>query len=443
MTKSNTSLKHSTTVSHPDTVIQARYRSAIGVDIHLEVLVCCYQYCHDDVIETTHASFASSASDIDRFAQWCQQRQPDIIVMESTGVLWRSAYEALEEVGFDQRQLALVNARDVKAIIGRKTDREDARRLGEIARLGNIKRSMVPPRAFRDMRLLARRYQKITNQMANAINAYHKLLNCVGCRASTVFSDVRGKAAQAILEAKILNAAEFEKVVRENGSRLKHSTEQILDALNFEIADPIRQQLQDESELIDCLQRTANETFKRLAQYQKPYQREIERLSQIPCLDETSARLIFAELCEDLKGYFPDVEHFTSWTGICPGNNISAKKSKDGKSAKGNKWLRRTLIECANTARFRKDAINDRFNAFKLRRGTKRAVVAVAHYLARVIYVLLTKRVEFSENPTSMFRDALIDRVVRSTKQLARQGIEMIGTRAVQRDTGEVIAQPH
>ena len=344
MAKSNTSLKHSTTVSHPDTVIQARYRSAIGVDIHLEVLVCCYQYCHDDVIETTHASFASSASDIDRFAQWCQQRQPDIIVMESTGVLWRSAYEALEEVGFDQRQLALVNARDVKAIIGRKTDREDARRLGEIARLGNIKRSMVPPRAFRDMRLLARRYQKITNQMANAINAYHKLLNCVGCRASTVFSDVRGKAAQAILEAKILNAAEFEKVVRENGSRLKHSTEQILDALNFEIADPIRQQLQDESELIDCLQRTANETFKRLVQYQKPYQREIERLSQIPCLDETSARLIFAELCEDLKGYFPDVEHFTSWTGICPGNNISAKKSKDGKSAKGNKWLRRTLI---------------------------------------------------------------------------------------------------
>lgn len=290
------------------------------------------------------------------------------------------------------------------------------------------------------MRLLARRYQKIINQMASAINAYHKLLNCVGCRASTVFSDVRGKAAQAILQAKILNAEQFEKVVRQNSSRLKHSTEEILDALNFTIADSIRQQLQDESELIDCLQRTANETLKRLAQYQKPYEREIERLSEIPCLDETSARLIFAELCEDLKGYFPDIEHFTSWMGICPGNNISANKSKEGKSAKGNKWLRRTLIECANTSRFRKDAINDRFNAFKLRRGAKRAVVAVAHYLARVIYVILTKQVQFSDNPTSMFRDALIDRVVRSTKQLARRGIEIIGTRAVQRDTGEVIS---
>ena len=211
MTKSNTSLKQTTTVSYPDTVIQAHYQSAIGVDIHLKVLVYCYQYCHDDVIETTHASFASSASEIRRFAQWCQQCQPDIIVMESTGVLWRSAYEALEEVGFDQQQLTLVNARDVKAIIGRKTDREDARRLAEIARLGHIKRSMVPSKVFRDMRLLARQYQKITNQMASAINAYHKLLNCVGCRASTVFSDVRGKAAQAILEAKILNVVGFEK----------------------------------------------------------------------------------------------------------------------------------------------------------------------------------------------------------------------------------------
>lgn len=120
MAKSNTSLKQTTTVSYPDTVIQAHYQSTIGVDIHLKVLVCCYQCCHGDVIETTHASFASSASDIHRFAQWCQQCRPDIIVMESTGVLWRSAYEALEEIGFDQQQLALVNARDVKAIIGQK-----------------------------------------------------------------------------------------------------------------------------------------------------------------------------------------------------------------------------------------------------------------------------------------------------------------------------------
>jgi transposase len=52
--------------------------------------------------------------------------------MESTGVLWRSPYEALEAAGFTADQLALVNARDVKAVIGRKTDREDAKRLAEI-----------------------------------------------------------------------------------------------------------------------------------------------------------------------------------------------------------------------------------------------------------------------------------------------------------------------
>lgn len=81
--------------------------------------------------------------------------------------------------------------------------------------------------------------------------------------------------------------------------------------------------------------------------------------------------------------------------------------------------------------------------ALKLRRGNKRAVVAIAHYFARVIYALLTKKESYKESVKSAFRDALIDRVIRSTKQLAQQGVEVVGTRAVQRDTGEIIVLNH
>lgn len=43
--------------------------------------------------------------------------------MESTGGFWISPYEALEDMGFTSRQIQLVNARDVKAVLGHKTDK--------------------------------------------------------------------------------------------------------------------------------------------------------------------------------------------------------------------------------------------------------------------------------------------------------------------------------
>lgn len=189
MTKSTHSpatMRQTTDIDHPDTVVAARYQSAIGVDVHASILVCAYQDgTHPESIKTEHLSFGTKYSEIEAFAQWCKQRNPDVIIMESTGVLWRSAYEALEKVGFTSKQLALVNARDVKAIIS-----EDAQRLAEIARLENIKKSFIPPRVFREMRQLPRRYQGISQKIASQTNVYHKLLNATGCHAVSVFSDV-------------------------------------------------------------------------------------------------------------------------------------------------------------------------------------------------------------------------------------------------------------
>ena len=121
--------------------------------------------------------------------------------MESTGILWLSAYEALENIGFTNEQLALVNARDVKAVKGRKTDRADAERLTQIARFGCFKKSFVPAKVFREMRAMSRLYIKSQNDLSRSQNRLHKLLNATGCRARQVFSDLKGVAATFILEA--------------------------------------------------------------------------------------------------------------------------------------------------------------------------------------------------------------------------------------------------
>ena len=81
-------------------------------------------------------TFGTSAAALRNFAVRAKNFRPEIILLESAGVLRRSPYEALEDVGFSNAELALVNARDVKAAVGRKTDEQDAARLAVFARLG-------------------------------------------------------------------------------------------------------------------------------------------------------------------------------------------------------------------------------------------------------------------------------------------------------------------
>ncbi len=93
--------------------------------------------------------------------------------MESTGVLWFSPYEALESVGFTNRQLSLINARDFKAIVGRKSDKQDAERLALYARIGNVRSSFVPAKCFREMRAVSRLLSKTTDECQATLKRTH------------------------------------------------------------------------------------------------------------------------------------------------------------------------------------------------------------------------------------------------------------------------------
>lgn len=414
-----------TTVEHPAKTVRATYASGIGIDVHLDLLVCTYERLEEngDVVTQSH-TFGTKQSDLTAFATWCRDLKPEIILMESTGVYWRSPYEALERVGFTSEQLVLVNARDVRAALGRKTDVKDSQRLCEFARFGSFKRSFIPAMAFRDMRLLERAYQKSKADLARAKQRYQKQLAALGCRATSVFSDIRGKAATEILEAKIFQKPDLADIVERAARRyhLRSSPEDILDALNFKGCELVYEQLRDDHSMLWQLEEHANKTLRRLAKLQEPYQNQIELLKGIPGINEVSARLVFAELCPNLKEHFCDSEHFASWMGICPGDNKSAGIQKSGKTPKGNKWIRRVLTECANAVAKKKSGYAvKKFMAFKLKRGWKRAIVAVAHYLCRVIYSVLCNAKSFEERYSEPLREAVVGRAKTAFRLLKKE----------------------
>lgn len=431
-------------ISAPETTVRARYRSAIGVDVHLHLLVCCYQTQLNDHREISESrDFYTDRKSLNEFAAWCREKNPEIVLMESTGILWYSPYEALEDIGFSNSQLALINARDAKAAVGRKTDRKDAARLAGLARSGNFKKSFVPNRSFRQQRIISRELIKNKADLARESNRFQKLLNSTGCRASTVFSDIRGKAATIILDAKIQGVKNLDEIIKANCKRLRATPEEIKDALDFEIPSAISDQIMATKAKLAALKHHDEETFQRLRDLQKPYETDVDLLRSIFGIQERAARLIYAELCDDLPAYFEDSESFCSWLGICPGDNKSAGNQSSGKSPKGNRWLRRTLIECAHgcslSGRF---AGKEKFLALKLRRGTRRAIVAMAHFLARVVFSVLTNKKPFEDVQTTVVRDVVIDRFKRAVRLFSHlPDVSLENGTIIERSTGAILGR--
>src|SRR5215212_9769572 len=94
-------------------------------------------------------------------------------------------------------------------------------------------------------------------------------------------------------------------------------------------------------------------------------------------------------------GRFPTAGHLASWAGLCPGNQESAGKRKGGKTRKGSKWLRRNLVIAAHAAARGKGYLASLYRRLVVRKGTKRAAIAVAHAILVIAYQLLKRRTTY------------------------------------------------
>lgn len=424
--------------THGCPVVKAAFDSAIGIDVHHSILVCAYQACDTQAgeIRTEVAEFGTTVSALKELIEWVKQRQPQRILMESTGVLWLSPYEALERAGFTSSDLALINARDFKAVAGRKTDTQDAIRLAEYARLGNIRTSFVPAREFREQRQIARQITKHTNELQRCKSRLIKTLNFVGCRPTAAFSNVNGKAAQKIL-MEYIRGANIREAAEKHGARLRHTPQEIEDILCFELYENMQDLLRIQLEEIDRLKETIESLWVLLRRAQQRHEPLLERLIKIPGIREVAARLILAEVTDDVSS-FPNAERFASWAGLCPGNNESAGKRSSAAAAKGNKWRRRVLVECAQAVALScSSPLRSRFLALKMRRGYRRAVVAIAHFLLRIIYALIKTGKCYVSRASNTLRKLRIERYSRCVNDIRRENFEIHANGLlVDKDTG-------
>ena len=96
--------------------------------------------------------------------------------------------------------------------------------------------------------------------------------------------------------------------------------------------------------------------------------------------------------------------HLASWAGLCPGNHESAGKRKHGKPRKGSQHLQPLLVECAWVAvrtqgrlKARYHRLVRRFGGYRNPAAKKRAIVAIAHILAVIIWHVLVTSTPYAD----------------------------------------------
>ena len=376
--------------------LPALYKSVIGLDIHqAQITACALIEEPDGCTRIEQRQFGGFARDRRELADWAASLHPDEVVMESTGIYWKSPYAALEAVGIRAK---VVNARHVKHVPGRKTDVGDAHWLAMLARAGLLRASFVPPAALRELRLIARQRQKLVGQLASEKNRLHKVLTDSGIRLGVVVSDLHGQSARAMVKAIIAGHAP-QQVIKLASRRLKASREEILDALQGELSASHRFVLDELMRHIEEIEARISRFDARLLEGLESERDTLALMQTIPGIDQIGAAMLLVEIGADMDA-FGSADRLASWVGVCPGNNESAGKRKSGHTRKGNPYVRRLLCEFAHAASRTTSMFKSKFQALVVRRGYKRAIIAIGHKILRTLFFMLKRREHYRDCAT-------------------------------------------
>jgi transposase len=400
--------------------------------------------------------FSSFTADLNALADWLKACGVDTVAMESTGVYWIPLFELLESQGFT---VFLVNARHVKNVTGRKSDVLDCQWLQQLMSYGLLRGAFRPADEVCVLRTFTRQRAMLLRSQAREVQHMQKALTQMNIQIANVISDGVGETGQKILRAIVDGERDGQVLAAMKNVRIHASEEEIAKSLQGNWREEHLFALKQALTLFDFIGTQlmeCDQMIERQLQHLQVHEGEPGKgkkrgrarnapkfdlrtqlfqmcgvdLTRIDGIDVTTALAVISEVGADMSR-FPSDKHFASWLGLCPGTKISGGKVLSGRTKCCANRAAQALRLAASALRSSQSALGAYFRRLCSRMDKAKAVTAAAHKLARLIYAMLTKGEEYTDQGEDYYEERYHDRIVRQLAQRAeKMGMKLVPAEA-------------
>ncbi|MCW2270880.1 IS110 family transposase [Pseudomonas sp. JUb96] len=395
-------------------------------------------------------TFQAFTGDIERMATWLIDVGIQTVAMESTGVYWIPVYEILETHGL---HVVLANARDARAVPGRKTDVNDAQWIQRLHACGLLRASFQPDRAISALRSYLRLRERHLDYAAAHIQHMQKALTHMNLQLHHVISDITGVTGMRIIRAIVAGERDVSRLASLRDTRCKSSEQTIHDALIgnyqpehvFALTQALAMYDAYQEQLLICDQQIARSLSSLSLQQPPPteplpkarhntrqpnalafevrpllYQLVGVDLTQIHGIGPYLALRLVAECGTDLSRW-PTVHHFTSWLTLAPGCRISGGKVLSAHTRKTKNRVTAHLRLAAVTIGRTSTALGAFYRRLSARIGKAKAVTATARKIAILFYNAMRFGMAYQDPGADHYEQKYRERVVKSLHRRAAE----------------------
>ncbi len=365
--------------------METLYRRCAGLDVHQKEVVACRRIVSGRKVKSELGRFATTTQGLLALSAWLAEAKVTHVAMEATGVYWKPVWHVL----CHDFKLILANAAHIRNVPGRKSDVNDATWISDLLAHGLIRASFVPPQPIQELRDLTRTRRELTREIVRHTQRIQATLEEANVKLASKISDILGWSGRRILKAIAAGESDPQRLAELGHPKLACKKAELAAALEGRVRDHHRFLISQHLKTIEQIEATIAEFDARIEAALAPFRDAIERLKAIPGVSDNVAQTLIAEIGADMSA-FPTSGHLVSWAGMCPRLDESAGRKRSKRLRKGAPWLKPVLVQAALAAtKVKNSSLRARYFSLKPRLGHKKALIAVAAAMLRIVYHML------------------------------------------------------
>ena len=371
-------------------------RQVCGLDVHKDSVFVCILNENGVVFQE---KFGVLTPELEQMAAKLQELDVSEVCMESTSVYWMPVWRVLEPY---VAEMKLVNPYFIKQLPGKKSDVKDAEWIATCLLKDLIRGSYVPADIIQQLRQYDRRISDLNAECVRKLGKLDAAIQRCNIRISNYLSTTDSKSYKDVVRLVAEGIRDPEELIKVIHGRIvkKAGKDVIMASLSGVLSDTdidIIRQLREEIVLAERHKDECQSKMDAICQQYFPEQ--LKNLQTIPGIKGRSATAIIAEVGSDVSS-FQDAAHLVSWCGLKPRNEESAGKIKARSITHGNKYLRKTMIECAWAASKTQGCFLNKFSYYQTvvrRKNRMKVQVAIARKMLVAVWYVLRDNVAYRD----------------------------------------------